>query len=92
MGDSISNHNRTAERAFGEVLRHVRKARSLTQLELAHLSGCSNKLICLLEHGHRSPSLRNILDLSSALGVPAAWFIRKVEGRLRPPTSVDQAA
>ncbi len=86
-----NNQDRTVEGAFGEVLRCVRKARNYTQLELADLSGCSNKLICLLERGHRVPSLRNILDLSSALGVPAAWLIRKVESRMKA-TSLDQAA
>jgi len=70
---------RSPEEAFGLVLRSVRKARGMTQGELARKSGYHNNFICLLEKGRKTPSLRTFIDISTALGVPASWMLKQVE-------------
>ena len=71
--------NLTPEGAFGKVLRELRRARSLTQEELAHLSGYHANYIGYLERGVKSPSLRGIINLAAVLEVSASVIICRVE-------------
>jgi transcriptional regulator with XRE-family HTH domain len=71
--------NLSPERAFGQVLRSLRRARSLTQEELAHLSGYHANYIGYLERGIKSPSLRGIINLAAVLEVSASLMMRRVE-------------
>ena len=50
-------------------LREVRRARELTQTELAGLVQMSHSTISDFEHGRRTPSVRTLLRLADALGV-----------------------
>lgn len=71
--------NIAPERAFGQVLREMRLARSLTQEDLAHRSGYHPNYIGHLERGVKSPSLRAIVNLSSTLGLSPSAMMRRVE-------------
>lgn len=54
---------------FAERLEMLRKEAGLTRTETALLAGCSREIYGSWEGGRRTPSLRNIIGLSKALGV-----------------------
>jgi len=59
---------------FGSNLRHHRKAKSLTQTELAEAVGVSMEMISKVERGIAAPSFQTIEKLSDTLGVPEVVF------------------
>ena len=68
-------------RAFGQVVRQLRKERNMSQQELAFESDIDRTFVSLLENGHKQPSLLTIFRLSAALQVAASEIIRQVEQR-----------
>ena len=74
--------SRTAERAFGVILRDVRKERGLSQEALGFESGYHATYIGQMERGQKSPSLRTIMNLAGALRTPGSEMLRRVEARL----------
>jgi transcriptional regulator with XRE-family HTH domain len=54
---------------FGKRVRELRKAKNLSQLELAEKVDVSRGYIGLLENGERNPSLETITEIAIALGV-----------------------
>src|SRR5215469_11575627 len=75
------------EEGFGDLLRHHRRARGLTQEELAERSGVSAATISLLERGRTHAAQRfTVRALSAALaleGDDAAAFAEFARGVLR---------
>lgn len=67
---------------FGEVLREMRTARSMTQDQLAELAETERSHISSLERAEKAPSLATLLTLAAALGVSAAELIEHVEVQL----------
>jgi XRE family transcriptional regulator, regulator of sulfur utilization len=74
--------SKTAEDLFGEVLREVRKKHGLSQEELAFQSGYHPTYIGQLERGRKSPSLRAIMRLSSALNTSGSELLARLESLL----------
>ncbi len=73
------------ERAFGAVLRELRRARGLSQERLALEAGYDRSYVGELERGEKSPSLRTIFRLARAIGVSPSALLAAVEARLPPP-------
>ena len=73
----------TIEAAFGEVIRELRKLKSLSQEDVAYESGLDRSFISLLETGRQQPSLITIFQLAKALGVSPAQIMTSVEEKLR---------
>ena len=63
--------------AFGRVLRECRKARGMSQEELAGLADFDRTYPSLLERGLRTPTLTVVIQLAKVLGVTAAWLVNK---------------
>lgn len=80
-GGSAIGRNR--EKAYGRVLRDIRKESGLSQEQLGFESGYHRTYISFLERGKKNPSLSTILDLAETLRVPASEMIRRVERLLR---------
>lgn len=59
---------------FGANLRHQRKAKNLTQADLAERVGVSTEMISKVERGIASPSFHTIEKLADVLGVPEVVF------------------
>lgn len=60
---------KTVQKQFGERVRKLRLARSLSQEELAFKSGMHRTYLGDIERGGRNPSLKNIAAIAEALGV-----------------------
>lgn len=60
---------------LGDHLRRKRRESSLTQEELAHLSGVSKEMIAKIEQGRRYPRLTVLARLSQALDIPLAELV-----------------
>ncbi len=73
----------TVEKAFGSVLRELRKRTGKTQETIALDAGLDRTYISMLERGLRQPTLETILALARALELPAAEVISMVEPRVR---------
>lgn len=73
---------KTAEQLFGDVLREMRKSQGMSQEQLAFESGYHPTYIGQIERGTKSPSLRTIISLSTALHTPGWEMLKGVEARL----------
>ncbi len=60
----------TASRPFGDLLRGWRRARKLSQLNMALEAGVSQRHVSFLESGRAQPSREMVLQLAGALDVP----------------------
>ena len=54
---------------IGKRIKEVRKQRSLTQADLADLTGMSNSYISYIETAKKQASLESLVQISNALGV-----------------------
>jgi transcriptional regulator with XRE-family HTH domain len=70
------------EKAFGGILRDIRRERGLSQETLAFDSGYHPTYIGQLERGQKNPSLRAIMNLAGALETPGSEMLRRIEARL----------
>lgn len=59
---------------FGANLRHQRKAKNLTQAELAERVDVSTEMVSKIERGIAAPSFATIEKLADELGVPEVVF------------------
>ena len=57
------------QQQLGRRIAELRKARRLTQVQLAKAVGCSVEFISLVERGVNAPSVARLEDFASALGV-----------------------
>lgn len=71
--------------AFGAALKKIRRARDLSQKELAVESGLDRTFISLLERGKRQPTLGTLYQISKALNIPAVDMIRHMEKAMKRP-------
>ena len=72
-----------ADKAFGIVLRQLRKERGLSQERLAFEADLNRQFVSLLELGERSPSLVSIYKLGSGLGLSGSELLQRLELHLR---------
>lgn len=71
------------EKAFGEVLRHLRKERGLSQEALALEAGVERNYISLLELGKSSASIRMLFKICAVLDLPPSKFLEQVEAKFK---------
>lgn len=72
-------------RRFGAVVRLYRKAKGLTQEELAEKADLAPKMISLIERFERNPSLNVADSIAQGLGVPLWRLVKDMEAmRTRP--------
>lgn len=69
-------------KAFGLVVRQMRKDRGLSQEALAAEANLDRTFISQLETGTKQASLTTIFRLAAALQLEASSLIRQVEDRL----------
>ncbi len=76
--------------AFGRTLRKWRRARLLSQADLASACGLDRTFISLLERGGRQPSLSTVFVLSKALRVTPGELVRQTEQLCKSPSARHQ--
>ena len=70
------------EKAFGDVLRQLRKEQQLSQEALALEAGMERNYVSLIELGKNSPSVRMLFKLCAALKTCPSAFLTAVERRM----------
>ena len=66
-------------KTFGYNLRKIRKAKNLSQENLADLCGLHRTYVGSIERGERNVSLKNIVSLARALDVSPANLLEGIE-------------
>lgn len=67
------------ERAFGQVLRQLRKSRQLSQEALGARCDSERTFISMLERGLVSPTLRTIVKITKAFGLKPSEILKQTE-------------
>lgn len=67
---------KTIRNKFGEKVRELRRARGLSQEELAFRAGIHRNYLGGIERGERNPALDNISAIAKALGVDPSELLR----------------
>lgn len=67
------------EELFGQVLQRLRNEKGLSQEDLGFESGYHRTYISLLERGKKSPSLKTIFQLATALDVEPAKIMERIQ-------------
>jgi transcriptional regulator with XRE-family HTH domain len=75
-------------RLVGRNVRRIRQNKSLTQEQLADISGFSQQYISRLERGRRNPSIITLCELSVALGVSHIDLLRPIRSFGVPASAV----
>jgi transcriptional regulator with XRE-family HTH domain len=68
---------------MGSEIRRHRKAKGLSQEELAELAGLNRNYVGFVERAERSPRAVTIFRLARALGVHPAELLREMKWALR---------
>jgi transcriptional regulator with XRE-family HTH domain len=69
-------------KAFGLVIKEMRKAQNLSQEELAQEANLDRTFISQIETGRKQPSLLTIFRLAAALKLAASDLFKQVEAHL----------
>lgn len=67
------------EKAFGIVLREIRNAAGLSQMDVDVEFGIDRTYLSAIERGVQSPTLRMIVRLADALRVAPSQILRRME-------------
>ncbi len=77
-------------RCFGQVVRKHRKARFLSQEELAERADLASKMVSLIERFERNPTVNVADSLAQAMNVPL-WRLIKDAEDLRKEKALSKA-
>ncbi|HEY9757604.1 MAG TPA: helix-turn-helix transcriptional regulator [Oculatellaceae cyanobacterium] len=69
--------------AFGDTVSDLREAQSMTQQELADLSGVNRTYISDIERGRRNITLTTMKRLASALKIEAFELLKSADRKIR---------
>ena len=82
-------------RFFAEAVRQRRKAKGLTQEELAERADLASKMISLIERAERNPSVNVACSVAEGLGIPLWRLVKDAEDlrreRVRRPARARRA-
>lgn len=79
----MSNNEEKYLKAFGAVLKSLRKSIPMSQESLAFESGLHVTFISRLETGNRQPTLSTLFKLSNALGIEVEELVARVAQELK---------
>lgn len=67
------------EKVLGSNIRRLRKAKGLTQEELAHQAGMAMRYVAGVERGEENPSLKYLIKLAEVLDTEPGRLLEKHE-------------
>ena len=65
-------------KTYGQTLKTIREARGLSQEELAFKTDLNRTYISLSERDRKSPSLRTVTTIATALGMTLLEFVQRM--------------
>lgn len=68
---------KTASRAFGKRMRHLRQGKGLTQDALAHRAGLHSSIVARLERGAREPRLTTMMAVAQGLEISLSELLEE---------------
>ena len=71
--------------AFGQVLREQRRARGISQEDLALSADVDRTFVSQMERGIRQPTITTLVKLAKALDCQPSGLISRMERLLRSP-------
>jgi transcriptional regulator with XRE-family HTH domain len=74
---------RQVAKAFGVVLRNLRRDAGISQEELAEVADIDRTYPSLLERGLRQPTIGKVIAIAGALGIDATTLVSLTVARLR---------
>lgn len=77
--DGFVDGSHFTSEVLGERIRHARKLKNLSQIELASLIGISDKAISSYEVGRAIPPLDILQKISISLTMPISFFFNQPE-------------
>jgi transcriptional regulator with XRE-family HTH domain len=75
---------------FADAVRQHRKAKKLTQEELAERADLASKMISLIERSERNPSVNVAHSLALGLGIPLWRLVKDAEDLRRERASANK--
>lgn len=66
------------EAVLGANIRRLRKAKGLTQEQLAHEAGMAMRYVAGVERGEENPSLKFLVKIAEALGTEPAELLQRL--------------
>jgi len=72
------------EEVVGANIRRLRKAKGLSQEELAHQAGLATRYLAGIERGEENPSLQFLVKIAAALGERPAILLDESKGNPSP--------
>jgi len=66
-------------RFVGQQIRHLRKTRDMTQMDLGRESGMGIEIIGKIERADVSPTLQTLAQIADGLGVPIARLLEQAD-------------
>lgn len=72
---------KTIQKKFGDRVRELRRARDLSQEELAFRAGVHRTYLGGIERGERNPSLKNIAAIANALNVTLTELFQSIKSK-----------
>ena len=76
---------------LGQRIHAVRRARRLTQREVARRTGIAEPFLSRVENNHAQPSVNTLERLAEAMGVTLADLLAVEQARFKPPCPVSQS-
>ena len=73
---------KTIRKKFGDKVRELRRAKGLSQEELAFRAGVHRNYLGGIERGERNPALDNIAAIAKALGVNPSELLQFTRNKL----------
>lgn len=87
---SVETHASAAHSEVMKRLREIRRARKLTQVQLAEMAGIDQSTLSKAENGQMNITLQNIVNIAEALGVQPAELFELPELHRRALAAIDQ--
>lgn len=72
-------------KAFGEIVRNLRKERGMSQETFAFECGLNRQFISLLELNQQAPSIDTIYKIAAGLELKGSELLALVESRMQQP-------
>lgn len=71
----LEKHFEISQKELGKALKLARKKARLTQQEVSELIGLTRNFVCLVENGHKTPSLISLEKIANAYHIPQAYLL-----------------